>query len=188
MERPVFVCPHVCVIVPDIMEAFDFYQRLLGVESVRCIAHYRDERLFQAAGFAEYPGTGEAAVCFLSVPGAGLTFRLLEYDPPEGQSEPITLHAEGINGTRQVTVAVENIERAFAYIQAQPDVLLINHALESRTYLITRTEPEELRHLSTAAGPSRDTIRILSGVKHFYFIDKYGLQWNFTQGHSEALD
>lgn len=188
MERPVFVCPHVCVIVPDIMEAFDFYQRLLGVESVRCIAHYRDERLFQAAGFAEYPGTGEVAMCFLSVPGAGLTIRLIEYDPPQDQTESITLHAEGVNGTRHVTVAVENIEGAFAHIQAQPDVLLINTSLDYRTYLITRTDPDDFRHLPSAAGPSRDTMRILSWVKHFYFIDKYGLQWNFTQSHSEALD
>ena len=57
MERPVFVCPHVCVIVPDIMEAFDFYQRLLGVESVRCIAQ-ADMLIIGGTSLVVYPAAG----------------------------------------------------------------------------------------------------------------------------------
>lgn len=32
------------------------------------------------------------------------------------------------------------------------------------------------------------TAKILSEVRYFYFIDKYGLQWEFEQGHTDIGD
>ena len=34
----------------------------------------------------------------------------------------------------------------------------------------------------------RQTAKILSEVRYFYFIDKYGLQWEFEQGHTDIGD
>ena len=34
----------------------------------------------------------------------------------------------------------------------------------------------------------QQTAKILSEVRYFYFIDKYGLQWEFEQGHTDIGD
>ena len=35
---------------------------------------------------------------------------------------------------------------------------------------------------------NQQTAKILSEVRYFYFIDKYGLQWEFEQGHTDIGD
>lgn len=56
---------------------------------------------------------------------------------------------------------------------------------------ISETSPQEV-HFFENDNPederNRTTADILGKVRYFYFIDKYGLQWEFEQGHTDIGD
>ncbi len=180
---------HVCIIVPDLMEAFDYYKRILGAQPDQCIPHYRNRGFFQAAGFVQEADQGDISIGFLNVPGAGLTLEIMEYHNPAGRKEPIRFAANDVSGARHVALKVVNIEEAFTYIKAQPDTTLINETPDYRVYQISETRPEDFYYFDpqkeSDTALKEQGARILSEVKYFYFIDRYGLQWEFEQGHTD---
>lgn len=190
MSKPNFVgLSHVCVIVDNIMEAFDYYKRILGAEPDQCIPHYRNIGFFQAAGFVENPEECDISIGFLNVPNTGLTIEIMEYHQPVGRKEPIVFHANDVSGARHVALKVSNIEETFDHIKAQPDATLINTTPQYGVYTISKTQPTDFYYFDAAkeadAAGKQAAADILGQIKYFYFIDKYGLQWEFEQGHTD---
>lgn len=190
MSLPHFIgLSHVCVIVDNIMEAFDYYKRILGAIPDQCIPHYRNKGFFEAAGFVRNAAQCDISIGFLTVPGAGLTIEIMEYHAPKGRTEPIVFHANDVSGARHVALKVSNIEEAFVHIQAQPDAQIIHDIPEYKVHQISRTEPEDFYYFDPAreadAAAKQAAADILGQIKYFYFIDRYGLQWEFEQGHTD---
>lgn len=190
MKLPEFIgISHVCVIVDDIMTAFDYYKRILGAIPDQCIPHYRNHGFFEAAGFIEDAEQCDISIGFLTVPGAGLTIEIMEYHQPKGRREPMIFKANDVSGARHVALKVRNIEEAFTYIKQQPDTQLINTSPEYKVYQISHTEPEEFYYFNPEREVDTEEKKaaadILGQIKYFYFIDKYGLQWEFEQGHTD---
>ena len=77
-------------------------------------------------------------------------------------------------------------------IQSMPDTQLINTTDAYRVYQISETQPSEVRFFDQAPGETdernMETAKILGRVRYFYFIDRYGLQWEFEQGHTDIGD
>ena len=127
MGKPIFTgLSHVCIFVDDVKEAFAYYERILGAVPNQHIPHWKNEGFFQAGGFIEEAKEAEVSIGFMDVPGTKFTIELMCYHKPEGRKEPIIFKANDISGARHVALKVTNIEEAFAYIKAQPDVTLIN--------------------------------------------------------------
>ncbi|MEG0378305.1 MAG: VOC family protein, partial [Eubacterium sp.] len=151
MSKPNFIgLSHVCIIVDNIMEAFDYYKRILGAEPDQCIPHYKNKGFFQAAGYVEHPEDGDISIGFLNVPGAGLTLEIMEYHAPLGRKNPVIFNANDVSGARHVALKVTNIEEAFAHIKAQPDTQLINTTEDYGVYQISQTTPEEFYYFDKA--------------------------------------
>lgn len=91
-----------------------------------------------------------------------------------------------------MALKITNIDEAFLHIKAMPDTRLINQTEDYRVFQISETSPSEVRFFDQDLQESDDrniqTAKILSGVRYFYFIDKYGLQWEFEQGHTDIGD
>ena len=52
MKKPVFTgLSHVCIFVDDVMEAFQYYERILGAVPNQHIPHWKNKGFFQAGGF-----------------------------------------------------------------------------------------------------------------------------------------
>ena len=73
-----------------------------------------------------------------------------------------------------------------------PDTKLINETEDYQVFQISKTTPDEV-HFFDQQTPETDernqqAAKILSEVRYFYFIDKYGLQWEFEQGHTDIGD
>lgn len=190
MALPNFIgFSHVCVIVDDIMEAFTYYKRILGAVPDQCIPHYRNKGFFEAAGFVKEAEQCDISIGFLTVPGAGLTIEIMEYHAPQGRKEPMVFGANDVSGARHVALKVNNIEEAFDHIKEQPDVRLINETADYRVYQISHTEPGDFfyfdKEREADAKSKQIAADILGQIKYFYFIDRYGLQWEFEQGHSD---
>lgn len=70
---------HVCIFVDDMMEAVDYYQKLLGVVPDHYLSHWRNEGFFKAGGFVKEAADGDVSIAFVNVPGTKLTLELMQY-------------------------------------------------------------------------------------------------------------
>lgn len=183
---------HVCIFVDDMMEAVAYYQKLLGAVPDHYLSHWRNKGFFQAGGFINEAEDGDVSIAFVNVPGTKLTLELMQYHYPEGRKEPVIFAANDVSGARHVALKTTNIEEAFLHIKSMPDTKLINQTDDYRVFQISKTQPSEVRFFDQDRRETDErnvqTARILSEVRYFYFIDKYGLQWEFEQGHSDIGD
>ena len=192
-ERPNIVgLSHICIFVDDMAKAVDYYRNLLGVKPDHCLSHWRNEGFFKAGGFVDEAADGDVSIAFVNVPGTKLTLELMQYHYPKGRTEPVVFAANDVSGARHVALKVTNIEAAFAHIKAMPDTRLINETEAYQVYQISETQPSQVRFFDQAPGQTdernAETARILGQVRYFYFIDRYGLQWEFEQGHTDIGD
>ena len=192
-ERPNIVgLSHICIFVDDMAKAVDYYRDLLGVKPDHCLSHWRNEGFFKAGGFVDEAADGDVSIAFVNVPGTKLTLELMQYHYPKGRTEPVVFAANDVSGARHVALKVTNIEAAFAHIKAMRDTRLINETEAYQVYQISETQPSQVRFFDQAPGQTdernAETARILGQVRYFYFIDRYGLQWEFEQGHTDIGD
>ena len=192
-ERPNIVgLSHICIFVDDMAKAVDYYRDLLGVKPDHCLSHWRNAGFFMAGGFVDEAADGDVSIAFVNVPGTKLTLELMQYHYPKGRTEPVVFAANDVSGARHVALKVPNIEAAFAHIKAMPDTRLINETEAYRVYQISETQPSQVRFFDQAPGQTdernAETARILGQVRYFYFIDRYGLQGEFEQAHTDIGD
>lgn len=182
---------HICIFVDDMMEAVEYYKKLLGVVPDHYLSHWRNEGFFKAGGFVDEAADGDVSIAFVNVPGTKLTLELMQYHYPEGRKEPVIFAANDVSGARHVALKITNIDEAFLHIKNMPDTRLINETDKYAVYQISETSPREV-HFFENDNPederSHTTADILGKVRYFYFIDKYGLQWEFEQGHTDIGD
>ncbi len=183
---------HVCVFVDNMEQAVSYYKKLLGATPDHYLSHWRNKGFFQAAGFLDQAEEGDVSIAFVNVPGTKLTLELMQYHFPEGRKTPVVFAANDVSGARHVALKITNIEEAFLHIKSMPDTKLINQTEAYQVFQISETQPSEVhffdQDLRETDERNVETAKILSGVKYFYFIDKYGLQWEFEQGHSDIGD
>ena len=183
---------HICIFVDDMEQAVAYYRDLLGVQPDHCLSHWRNQGFFKAGGFVDEAAEGDVSIAFVNVPGTKLTLELMQYHYPKGRTEPVTFAANDVSGARHVALKVTNIEAAFAHVKAMPDTRLINETGAYGVYRISETRPEEVRFFDQAPGQTdernAETAKILGQVRYFYFIDRYGLQWEFEEGHTDIGD
>ena len=182
----------ICICVGDLEQAVDYFRALLGVQPDHCLPHWRNEGFFRAGGFVDEAADGDVSIAFVNVPGTKLTLELMQYHYPKGRTEPVIFAANDVSGARHVALKVTNIEAAFAHVQSMPDTRLINETEAYRVYQISETQPSDVRFFDQAPGETdernTETAKILGQVRYFYFIDRYGLQWEFEQGHTDIGD
>ena len=193
MERPVFTgLSHVCIFVDNVEKAFVYYKRILNANPRQYLPHWKNKGFFMAGGFIKEAEDADVSICFMDVPGTKLTLELMCYHYPKGRQLPVFFHANDISGARHIALKVSNIEAAFEYIKAQSDVTLINTTEEYKVFQISRTEPSEFiffdQEKENNPQAKREAADILGNTKYFYFLDRYGLQWEFEQGHTDIGD
>lgn len=183
---------HVCIFVDDMMEAVEYYKKLLGVVPDHYLSHWRNEGFFKAGGFINEAADGDVSIAFVNVPGTKLTLELMQYHYPEGRREPVIFAANDVSGARHVALKITNIDEAFLHIKNMPDTRLINTTDDYEVFKISETSPSEVHFFDQGENEqderNKETAAILGQVRYFYFIDKYGLQWEFEQGHTDIGD
>lgn len=183
---------HICIFVDDMEQAVAYYRALLGVQPDHCLPHWKNQGFFKAGGFVHEAADGDVSIAFVNVPGTKLTLELMQYHYPKGRTEPVIFAANDVSGARHVALKVTNIEAAFAHVKSMPDTRLINETEDYRVYQISETRSEEVRFFDQAPEETdernAETAKTLGQVRYFYFIDRYGLQWEFEQGHTDIGD
>ncbi|WP_051267543.1 hypothetical protein [Treponema pedis] len=141
----------------------------------------------KAAGFLSQPENISLSIVFMSIPNVPLTLELMEYHNPKTEKDLYNPPINNISGVRHVALKVKDVYKAYQHVMRvagvrpiQEDVKYIPHKIDSIT-------PEEI----TLFGKSSNGIEkkrishIIENTYYCYFIDKYGVQWELEQGHSD---
>ena len=190
LKKPVFSgVSCICIMVDDVNEAFQYYERLLGAVSREYFPYWRNKGFFKGMGFIKEAGESEVSVGTMDVPGTGLTLTLMRFHYPEGRKTPVMFKANDMSGARFVSLETENLEEAFAYISSQPDVRMINQSGEYRVTQYSVTRPFDFLcfdwEMEGNFDKKQEEAERISARRFFHFIDKYGLQWEFVQNRKE---
>lgn len=181
---------HINIVVDEIDEGIDFYTKLLGAKPYQLFKDFTNIGFAKAAGFLVKPEEVKLHIAFLEIPDTGLTLELMQYITPKTKNNIALNDVATIAGVRHVALKVTNIDNAFGYISKLDGVSLINASEEYRPYCIGHISKEDFLFyddlLEQNEEQKQQVVTTIGNTKYFYFIDKYGVQWEFEQGHTDV--
>ena len=111
----------------------------------------------------------------------------MEYHKPVTTDAKHREDVNKINGVRHVALEIQNIDEAFEYIKTCPDITLINPSDQYGPYKIDDITADEVQFfeddMEADGNIKNQHWQTSSNIYYFYFIDRYGVQWGFEQGH-----
>jgi methylmalonyl-CoA/ethylmalonyl-CoA epimerase len=146
-----------------------------------------EARLF----FAEHPESVDVSIRFLKIAfgrSADLFLELFTFHSPAGRQEITLKKTNDMGGPRHVCLRVTNIDEVFAHVKSLSGVRLINDSPDYRPCLISPIEPREIElpHEDSDMAAAKEAIcKIVKEIRYFYAIDRYGIQWEFEEGHAD---
>ncbi len=182
---------HINVVVPDLEEATRFYQTLFDASVEQTFPHFKNAGFARSAGFLEDPDSVDVSIRFLKIPfghSEGLLLELFKFHSPAGQQEIIPRKTNDVGGPRHVCLRVTNIDEVFAHVKSLDAVHLINDSPEYRPFFINSIKPRdiELPGTATSTADTKEAIcEIVRKIRFFYAIDRYGIEWEFEEGHTD---
>ncbi len=180
---------HVCVNVDDIEAALSYYSNLLGAVPFQILPHFRNKGFAKSAGFGEAWDQVDVSIAFMTLPENALTLELMEYHSPKGQVLDYDLGTTDQRRVGHIALKVSGIDAAFTHVRAQPDTRMISDAPDYRPTQISQTKPDDFHFFNPQAEANveskLETAEIISGIRYFYFIDRYGIQWECEEGHHD---
>lgn len=156
---------HINVIVDSIEEATRFYSETLGfIQAWDEDGNEMDYQGVEMEAFALdagiMDGKAKVDVRFLKHPQAGIYLELMHYYTPQGKNQippqPKTFDA---GGPRHIAMEVSNCKEVFRFLKDREGVTMIN---TGKNY-----HPVKLQGFP---------------ITFFYWIDKYGVQWEMEEG------
>ena len=178
---------HINIVVDDIDEGIKYYEQLLEAKPIQIFREFSNIGFAKAAGFLEHPELVKLSIAFMEIPGTKLTLELMEYYEPVTTDAKHREDVNKINGVRHVALEIQNIDEAFKYIKTCPDITLINPSEQYGPYKIDDITADEVQFfeadMEADANIKKQLCQTISNTYYFYFIDKYGVQWEFEQGH-----
>jgi methylmalonyl-CoA/ethylmalonyl-CoA epimerase len=182
---------HVNVVVTDLEEATRFYGELFGASVEQTFPHFKNVGFARSAGFLDDPESVDVSIRFLKFSlkrSEDLFLELFIFHRPPGRQEIMPRKTNDVGGPRHVCLRVTNIDEVFAHVKSIAGVHLINESPEYRPYFISPIKPRaiELPRASQETAEAKEAIcEIVKGIRFFYAIDRYGIEWEFEEGHAD---
>lgn len=181
---------HVNIVVDDIDKGVEFYKKLFLAIPYQIFRGFSNVGFSKAAGFLEVPEKVKLHIAFLDIPDTGLTLELMQYVTPATINRVVCNDVSDIAGVRHVALKVQDIESAFNHVSSVEGVKLINENIAYKPYKIDDITYSDFmffdEKLETNVKEKDNVVAIISNTKYFYFIDKYGVQWEFEEGHTDV--
>lgn len=173
---------HFSIVVDNIEKASLYYKNLLRAKPVLGHDHFKNEGFALSAGFIENPEKIEVSIRFLKISGVKAMIELIEFHNPKGKQRPDYYDANDVSGVRHIGIEVEDIEEAFSWVADHDEVRLISDFKDYRPHTMSELGSEDVRIFGEHAGNTeikKAQAREISKIIFFYFLDKYGVQWEF---------
>jgi catechol 2,3-dioxygenase-like lactoylglutathione lyase family enzyme len=182
---------HINVVVTDLEEATRFYQELFGASIEQTFPHFKNVGFARSAGFLDVPESVDVSIRFLKFSfkrSEDLFLELFVFHYPPGRQEIMPRKTNDVGGPRHVCLRVTNIDEVLAHVKSIAGVHLINESPEYRPYFISPIKPRaiELPDADQDTAEAKEAIcEIVKGIRFFYAIDRYGIEWEFEEGHAD---
>ena len=180
---------HFNIVVDNIDEATKFYCNLFNCEQVQTFPRFKNIGFAKSAGFLSNAHEVEVTIRFIKIPKAEIYLELFEYHNPKGSNVIAFKKTNDIGGARHICIRVKNIDEAFTYIKSLKDVTLISDSPDYKPFQIDDISPEQFyfhdSNLENNSAEKQSVCKIIGTIRYFYFIDKYGLQWELEEGHDD---
>jgi methylmalonyl-CoA/ethylmalonyl-CoA epimerase len=181
---------HINVVVTDLEEATRFYQTLFGASLEQTFPHFKNVGFARSAGFLDDPESVDVSIRFLKISfsrSEDLFLELFVYHNPPGRQEIAPRKTNDVGGPRHVCLRVTNIDEVFGHMKSVDGVHLINESPEYRPYFISQINPRaiELPEDRDTVEAKEEISEIVKGIRFFYAIDRYGIEWKFEEGHAD---
>ena len=137
------------------------------------------------------PESVDVSIRFLKIPfgrSEDLFLELFVFHHPPGRQEITPRKTNDVGGPRHVCLRVTNIDEVFAHVKSIDGVHLINESPEYRPYLISPIKPRAIELPAAdgdTAGAKEAICEIVKEIRFFYAIDRYGIEWEFEEGHAD---
>ncbi len=177
---------HINIVVDDIEKATTFYCDTLMAQPTVEFPHFKNNNFARSAGFLENPENVDVSIRFLELPTEEkITLELMEYHTPSGNSDITFKKTNDMGGPRHIALGVSNIDEAFKYVKGMPGVRMINESPDYKPFQIDPVTDEEFSFFSDEIEDDHEVrlaVRnMVRQIRYFYFIDPYGIQWEFQQ-------
>ena len=181
---------HINVVVNDIEEATEFYRDLFGAVPIQDFPHFKNNGFAKSAGFLSDPDHVDVTVRFLQLPTKeGVMIELMQYFQPTGQVVEHYKKPNDMNCLGHIAFRIKNIDEAFMHVKNIKGVRLISDSEQYKPYKIDNIKPQEFsffdKKLESDPVEKEKVCGIIGKIRFFYIVDKYGIQWEFEEGHTD---
>lgn len=181
---------HINIVVENISEGIEYYKKIFNAIPLQEFPHFKNIGFAKSAGFLETPENIDVSIVFLQIPNTNITLELMQYHSPKAVNKiefnKLTYQSGNVG---HIALKVNDIDKAFAYLKTCPEVKLISQNKEYKPYKIDQITVDEFKFfdktLEKSQADKENVCDIVSQIKYFYFIDKYGIQWELEEGHSD---
>lgn len=177
---------HINIVVNNINEGIKYYKKIFSATPLQELANFKNIGFAKSAWLIKNPETVNASIVFLQIPNTNIAIELMEYHSPARINEKKTDDStQQIGNVGHIALKVNNIEEAFLYLKSCNDVTLISNNPQYKPYKIDTITPNEFKFFDSTLEQNKQAKQrvrnIVSQIKYFYFVDKYGIQWELEQ-------
>ncbi|MGY0220095.1 VOC family protein [Endozoicomonadaceae bacterium StTr2] len=177
---------HINIVVDNMDKATAFYSKTFQAEPTVEFPHFKNRNFALSAGFMEKPDDVDVSIRYLQIPTEdNFTLELIEYHSPVGSQQIEWKQTHDLGGPRHVSLGVSNIDEAFEFVKSQPGVKMINESPDYKAHQIGPITDEQFalfdEHLDRDQATRHDIREMVKQIRYFYFLDPYGVQWEFEQ-------
>ncbi|MEL7036003.1 MAG: VOC family protein [Cyanobacteria bacterium J06592_8] len=181
---------HINIVVDNIEKATEFYEKALRAVPIQEFPHFKNLGFAKSAGFLDNPGEVEVSIKFLRIPTKeGLFLELMQYHNPTGVLFSTNKETNSLGCVGHITLRVKNIEESFNYLKTIDGVKMINESPEYQPFKIDDITPEQFKfydiEMENSIEEKKKVCQTVGGIRYFYFLDPYGVQWELEQGHTD---
>lgn len=181
---------HISIVVDNIEEATEFYRELFGAVPIQDFPHFKNNGFAKSAGFMNDPEQIDVTVRFLQLPTKeGVIIELMQYFNLLGRVIKHYKKTNDMNCLGHIAFRIKNIDEAFNHVKNIKGIRFISDSEQYKPYKIDNIKPEEFiffdKKLEEDPAEKEKVCEIIGKIRFFYIVDKYGIQWELEEGHSD---
>ncbi|GEM77671.1 VOC family protein [Vibrio sagamiensis] len=183
---------HINIVVDNIDLASDYYADLLSAVPVQRFNNFKNEGFSKSAGFIDNYNEVDVSIEFLKIGNTNIYLELMEYHSPVSEEVHFHKTPNMIGSVGHICLSVSDIDAEFERVKAHKDVRMISESSAYKPFKISQIKTDEFFFHDEVneknVEEKKKVADIVSNTRYFYFVDKYNIQWEFEEGHSDIGD
>jgi len=175
---------HLNIVVDSIEEAIEFYKNLLGSVCSIKFPHFKNIGFSKSAGFMNTPEEVELSIAFIEIKNTPIVLELMEYIYPKDNNE-LNFKQTNTLGFGHIALKTNNISQAFKEVRNTKEIKMISSHNLYMPYQLSNVSSKDFNFADENMENNNilkgETVQNLSKIKYFYFLDKYGVQWEIEE-------